>query len=309
MSLFSRFSRRDDAPNELSKEQPPEESATPSQAVMGLAQEEPASIVRLENARTLYTGCPLCGSERFHLAFRGDCQKHAMYKPQLPNIMNWMECDDCQHMFIDGPFTEEALGILFSDTLETQKMGFDMHKNRSVSSRMIDKVLMVTKAQGYWLDIGFGNGSLVMTAAEYGFDAVGVDLRKDNVEKLRRLGLEAHDQDIMTFDSSHDGRYSVVSMADVLEHMPYPKQVLEKVHSMMKPDGVLLVSLPNKDSILWNVMTSNGLNSYLAEIEHYHNFGRKRLYALLEETGFEPLRYSVSERYIVGMEVLARKKA
>jgi 2-polyprenyl-3-methyl-5-hydroxy-6-metoxy-1,4-benzoquinol methylase len=148
-----------------------------------------------------------------------------------------------------------------------------------------------------------------MTAQEFGFHAVGVDLRKDNVEKLRRLGVEAHDQDIMTFDASHDGRYRVVSMADVLEHMPYPKRVLQKVHAMMEPGGILLVSLPNKDAILWKVMTANGRNPYLAEIEHYHNFGRQRLYELLEETGFEPVRYGVSERYVVGMEVLARKKA
>jgi hypothetical protein len=42
-------------------------------------------------------------------------------------------------------------------------------------------------------------------------------------------------------------------------------------------------------------------------IEHYHNFSRSRLYALLRETGFEPVRYGISERYRACMEVIARK--
>jgi hypothetical protein len=31
-------------------------------------------------------------------------------------------------------------------------------------------------------------------------------------------------------------------------------------------------------------------NPYWAEIEHCHNFSRSRLYALLREMGFEPVR-------------------
>ena len=48
-------------------------------------------------------------------------------------------------------------------------------------------------------------------------------------------------------------------------------------------------------------------NPYWAEIEHCHNFSRSRLYALLREMGFEPVRYGISERYRACMEVIARK--
>jgi hypothetical protein len=49
-------------------------------------------------------------------------------------------------------------------------------------------------------------------------------------------------------------------------------------------------------------------NPYWGELEHLHNFGRRRLYALLEETGFCPVRYGVSQRYLASMEVVARRK-
>lgn len=43
-------------------------------------------------------------------------------------------------------------------------------------------------------------------------------------------------------------------------------------------------------------------------LEHCHNFGRSRLWALLEECGFKPAEYGVSERYRACMEVLAIKE-
>lgn len=46
---------------------------------------------------------------------------------------------------------------------------------------------------------------------------------------------------------------------------------------------------------------------YHASLEHRHNFGRTRLYALLSAMGFEPLRYGISERYRAGVEVIAKQ--
>ena len=57
-----------------------------------------------------------------------------------------------------------------------------------------------------------------------GFDPVGLDLRPTSVEAMRKLGFEAHCLDVTAFDSPN--RFSVVSMADVLEHMPFPKDGL-----------------------------------------------------------------------------------
>ncbi|MGB8899283.1 MAG: hypothetical protein WCC90_08670 [Methylocella sp.] len=53
---------------------------------------------------------------------------------------------------------------------------------------------------------------------------------------------------------------------------------------------------------------ANGVNPYWGEIEHYHNFSRKRPYALLEEHGFRPVEYHVTERYRVCVEVIAIKQ-
>ena len=66
--------------------------------------------------------------------------------------------------------------------------------------------------------------------------------------------------------------------------------------------------MPNLDSSMWRSLDAQNANPYWPELEHYHNFSRPRLYILLEETGFTPLRYGVSERYRACMDEIARKK-
>ncbi len=227
-----------------------------------------------------------------------------MYKPPLSPVINWCRCNDCGHVFTEGYFSEEALAIVFSETQENQLVGYDMESQRVVSSHIVEKVLTYAD-RGHWLDVGFGNASLLFTAAEYGFTPVGIDLRRANVEVLNSLGIEAHCIDLLEYQPQNN--FSVVSMADVLEHMAYPTQILAKVHQLIEDNGVLFLSMPNADSWMWRALNEDGSNPYWGEIEHYHNFGRDRLYALLRKFGFEPVRYGISERYRACMEVVAKK--
>lgn len=251
-----------------------------------------------------FTGCPLCASKAFDAYAVAPCTKHALWKPVLAPEMVWMRCDDCGHIFRDGYLTDEACAVIFADTHENQKVGHEIELSRVASARLIDKVLAYRDA-GRWLDVGFGNGVLLMTAQEYGFTPVGLDLRRGNVDALNDFGIEARCCEIGALDNV--ARFDVVSMCDVLEHTAYPGDVLRKAHDLLNDGGVLALSLPNTDCAVWRAMDGAGINPYWREIEHVHNFSKQRLYALLGETGFKPVRYGVSERYRACMEVIATK--
>ena len=255
--------------------------------------------------RVPYEACPLCGSTRIIKSVVGDCSEHPLYQPSLPAKMQWMDCEACAHQFIDGYFTDEALELIFSKTHENQKVGYRLEEQRKVSACIIEKVIPYKNA-GTWLDVGFGNGSLIFTAQEFGFDAVGVDLRKSSVETMQSLGFQAYCQLVETIE--FEKQISVVSMMDVLEHIPYPKKVLTEIHKKMEKDGCLLISMPNTENIIWKIMTEQNKNPYLGELEHYHNFSRTRLVSLLDECGFDYKRYGISDRYRVCMEIVAIKR-
>lgn len=258
----------------------------------------------MQNELVAYQNCPLCGGNNTRLLKTADCSAHARYDAVLCGTIDWMICDDCSHQYRSGYYTQEALSVVFKGTNQNQMVGYDVEGQRRVSARIIDKILP-HQDRGRWLDVGFGNGSLLFTAEEYGFQPVGLDLRPDTVETLRRVGISAYCQDVMLHEP--EVPYSVISLADVLEHMPYPKAALTKINSIMEERGALFLSMPNIDCFAWKILDHLNQNPFWGEIEHYHNFGRRRLYKLLEETGFEVVQYGISERYRLCMEVIAIK--
>lgn len=254
-------------------------------------------------SRIAYTGCPLCDAAPPQTPMvTADCSRHALYQAPLDPQMRWLQCPACLHMYTDGHYTDAALALIFGQVQDNQRVGHDLENQRAISARMIDRVLPWAHA-GAWLDVGFGNGALLFTAAEYGFEPVGLDLRRDNVETIRQLGVQAQCATLQ--DWPQPGRFSVISLCDVLEHMPWPASALRAAHAALRPGGVLLLSLPNADSVLWTLLSLNRANPYWSELEHYHNFGRARLERLLTDCGFDVVRYAVSERYRVGMELVA----
>jgi SAM-dependent methyltransferase len=264
--------------------------------------------VRPMDARIPYEACPLCDCRDMVEVHTAVCTLHPLYKSALPPTQRWLRCGACEHVFVDGYFTEEALRVLFSGANPSQAPGYEVESTRYVSARMVESVGALRPGrEGRWLDVGFGNGSLLTTAAEFGWDVVGIDLREENVRQMRAWGFEAHAVELGQFRPSLP--LDVISMADVLEHMAFPRAALQHAWSILGEDGLLFLSMPNSDCFLWTLLTRNEVNPYWAEIEHYHNFGRRRLYRLLEECGFAPRRYGVSHRYRACMEVIAQKVA
>ncbi len=257
--------------------------------------------------RTPYAACPLCASPRFALRREDDCRGHALYDPRLPPTIRWMQCAECTHVFVNGYFTDEALAILFERVHPFQSPGWSFdHNLRVLHARIVASVAQHrADLGGRWLDVGFGNGLLMATADEHGFDVTGIDLRAASVRAMVAMGFRAEHTDMATFEAPP---FDVVSMADVLEHMPFPKDGLTAAHRLLADGGLLFVSMPNTECFAWRSNDHFGTNPYWAELEHFHNFGRRRLYALLEEHGFEPRAYGVSERYFLGMEVISVKR-
>src|SRR5919109_928044 len=233
--------------------------------------------------RQLYEACPLCESKRFGRLREDDCRGHAGYDPGLPPTMVWCLCQDCGHCFVEGYLTAEGLDLLFKKTQDVQSPAavfrppdpswlpghFPVEQHRLAWARIVERV---TRLRG------------------------GLPTRAD-----RWL-------DVQDFTAA-PGSLAVISMADVLEHMPFPKPALRHSADLLRPDGLLFLSMPNGDTIVWKYLDSYKVSPYWIEIEHCHNFTKDRLFALLTETGFEPLDYDINHRYRSGMDIVARKRA
>lgn len=262
---------------------------------------------KIRRARVKYKSCPLCKSKQIADFLKADCTSHVLYNPVLPKTMAWKRCTKCEHVFTDGYFTLKSLDVIFSKTPDYQTVGCDIESERDISAEIVQRIdTLRDGAQGRWLDVGFGNGSLLFTADEWGYEVIGVDLRQTSVDAINALGIEAYCVELTKFSPPEP--LDVVSMADVLEHMPFPDKALQHVYKLLEVGGVLFISMPNMVSQLWRTMDQQNINPYWGEIEHYHNFGRGRLFSLLEDCGFQDCRYGVSKRYRACMEITALRR-
>ncbi|MBM3845646.1 MAG: class I SAM-dependent methyltransferase [Verrucomicrobia bacterium] len=96
------------------------------------------------------------------------------------------------------------------------------------------------------LDIGCRSGNLTQHYCE-GNEVTGVDIDRKALELFRdRLGLPGHwvDVDAEPLPFS-DASFDVVVMTEVMEHLRFPKQVLQEIRRVLRPGGRFVGSVPN----------------------------------------------------------------
>lgn len=105
------------------------------------------------------------------------------------------------------------------------------------------------------LDVGCNRGYLLKVLHEWGIpDLHGIDLSPVDVEIAGRLVPSAHIYcaDAFEYLHQHSAQYDVIITKAVLEHIP-KNQVfpfLEAIQVALKPNGMVLVDVPNMDWLL-----------------------------------------------------------
>ena len=260
-----------------------------------------------------FESCPLCSSNGSFIG-AAECIHHQLWHEPLPRSLEWMKCNACEHIYTRYSWSKEGLSEVFKNAHQNQLAGGDPDTNRTIWAPVVERAINVLggfkkisslKASPTWLDIGCGSGGLIMTAADFGFDSIGLDARPEAINRILSLGFNARQVDFM--DYPDDTSVDVISMMDVLEHIPHPTSAIEKARLIIRDRGLLIISLPDLTSSSWRIMDATRTNPYWMEIEHYHNFSRKRLTSLLEACGFSIAGLSVPYRYKAQMELYAVK--
>jgi 2-polyprenyl-3-methyl-5-hydroxy-6-metoxy-1,4-benzoquinol methylase len=109
-----------------------------------------------------------------------------------------------------------------------------------------------------WLDAGCGTGTLSRWLAERGCDVLGVDAAPTMVAKADELSSDwgasrrpsfAHIETIQRIPVE-SARFDGILCSSVLEYVDDPAGCLAEFARVLKPGGLLLVSVPNRDSIV-----------------------------------------------------------
>jgi SAM-dependent methyltransferase len=103
--------------------------------------------------------------------------------------------------------------------------------------------------RGRMLDLGCGDGTVLVLARRDGWEVQGVELYPEQTRLVREtLGLPVDTADI----ESYQGRpasWDVVVLTHVLEHLPDPVGALRKIRDLLKPGGAGVLEFPNIDAL------------------------------------------------------------
>ncbi|MEZ5062899.1 MAG: class I SAM-dependent methyltransferase [Solirubrobacterales bacterium] len=161
-----------------------------------------------------------------------------------------------------------------------------LSRTRAILAGHLDEIA----PPGPILDVGAGEGTLMDALAERGRDVTGLErgvARRDFLD----LPIEEVDRG--------DGWAAVVFWHS-LEHMPRPRRAIREAARLLRPGGVLVVAVPNTDSVQARAFGDDWL--HLDIPRHLVHLSTRALTGGLEDEGFriEGISYLRPGQIVIG---------
>ncbi|QBQ55961.1 class I SAM-dependent methyltransferase [Nitrosococcus wardiae] len=220
-------------------------------------------------------------------------------------------CEECGHEFIHPVPTAVFLEAFYARYMSKAKEGFYRERAyaeipgsfRDRYEPWLRKLAQLGIGNGRLLDVGAGLGMFLRLAQQHGFNVIGIEPNGEAAENLvRAFDIEVHN--CLFEDAKLKGTVDVVTMWDLLEHLAHPRAALEKAWTLLSSEGVLVLEIPARDSLLHYVakllfqFTVGVVRRPLylvCGVHHLHYFSEKDISRLLEDCGFHVLDVQRSE--------------
>ena len=235
------------------------------------------SKVRLSND-SVDVGCPVCGG-----------------LISTPVVVVYdhtvVRCTECGLLHLRPMPSEESIQAVYQDTgyfKGRERQGYQSYEDlRKVilphSRRRLRQIESYFPKPGRLLDFGCAAGYFLEVAQAEGWQVSGVELSKDAAERASQV---LHVQIPTTLDDLVEDAFDVITMWEVIEHLPKPVVELRRLYDRLRPGGMLMLSTPNAGH--WQSLREpQDWTGYRSIPLHLAFFTQHTLQEVLQRDGFE----------------------
>jgi methionine biosynthesis protein MetW len=139
------------------------------------------------------------------------------------------------------------------------------------------------------LDVGCAQGHLLSAAMDNGWVTTGIEYNEDDAKIAQNCGLNVLKGSAEEELSKITGRFDVIVIADVLEHLVDPDVVLRLISERISQHGKVIISLPNVAHLSVRFALIFGRFNYsdrgILDRTHLHFYTRKSIAELCKRNG------------------------
>ena len=182
-------------------------------------------------------------------------------QPSQENISRYYESDDyISHTDGNRNFFEKAY----------------QYVKRINLKKKLDIINYWNIEQGKILDFGAGTGDFMLFAKNHGWKTFCIETSAKAIELGKNKGLCYADK----LEDFEDHFFDVITLWHVLEHVPEVDQTIDLLKSKLKPDGTLIIAVPNFKSF-----DAKFYGAFWAAYDlprHFWHFSRKAIHTIFE---------------------------
>ncbi|MFK7738960.1 MAG: class I SAM-dependent methyltransferase [Planctomycetota bacterium] len=229
--------------------------------------------------------CQVCKSERREVKFTDG--PYTVYT-----------CSDCGLVYVTPRLSGQALLDVYGDGYwksdNPKERGYaDYAKEATLYLKTYRKRMKLVSRhlpeRARILDVGCAAGYFLRVAQEHGHDVHGMELGPIVKEAIASLGEDRifHGllADAIQARNWQDGSFDMVTIWDVIEHVPDPQELLADIRRLIKPGGCLLLETQNVASRMAERLGKRW--HHYKHDEHLYHFRPETIRRLLDECGFD----------------------
>ena len=221
--------------------------------------------------------CPICNKNDFSFLF-------------LKNGGNYVQCKNCELVYLNPCFTDKHLEIFYKNMHNMQaKIVKDeslfYRKIYSYGIKNINKFVK-PKNKKRILDLGCSSGLFLDIAKEKRWETFGLELNEKEIE-ISKQNHNVKNINLYQAQKEFNVKFDVITMWDVIEHVKDPHELLKTIKKCLRPGGLFFFQTPNVNSLAARVLKEKC--NVFDGIEHVNLFNEKNIYNIAKKNKFKVL--------------------